>query len=730
MLSVKEMQARWKLLQQSGDVSELCHIHVRNMPLVTAGEDASEYIPFAIHPDVAGQLGLAIRRLREHVLSYMIAGSTISAHKLPQQSAQARAMMQAMRANQPQIPGHLLHHWCADEQGAGALRLFLHSNWLKAWKTEFSNVSTALPLAERRLQWLGAVNTLLLDLIRQEILRLPDEHADAMDMILVNVLGASYHRLIEEFADEHLAEAGTEERASAVQRLAVPVPALAFFRRQPKGQVFSDAAQMVTAYGLETELLPRMRQTCEGMIGEPASAVLAELAADTMSDRLLRRSWVRLSLRDLAEQSGQANWLKWALDVKRLDTLLSAPEKAAAEMGAALTAAGEHPFAVWLRGQGETDFLGRQREDDKPWQQDERLVQVFLLFERDAKIELERRSAGQRWLNRETALIGAGRGSEAGRILVEAHAKGKVVLLQKDVDAPLFVAGGAAALQGVLYIDWTEYLRCIERRSGAGMVRFFEHTFQAGISELVKSFEGIFSDSFSASGLLLRGAAPKLLLTGIALQQLLAKWFEELDAASDVAEKDEPVVAMCLAQLGDWSIARRSDAEFAGRLAFSRGLAQAKSAVSRNDGLHRLLLSFDARDAKRPLGHARVDVMKMADGKSIPILCNRGFVLTGSALQSLLASSAELHMQGFKAPAEDATPSLSGFRLPGGRPEGFLVHVVDNAGAETDTYVLLRIGKALLGTSVEDIYEIMAPESPGYKPLEAAVPHWLGNGAA
>jgi len=633
-------------------------------------------------------------------------------------------MMQAMRANQPQIPGHLLHHWCADEQGAGALRLFLHSNWLKAWKSELPSSSAVLPVDVRRLQWLGAVNTLIVGLIRQEVQRLPEEHADTMDLMLVNVLGASYHWLIHEFAEMHLAELGDGQRASAVQRLAVPVPALAFFRRQPKGLVFSDAAQMVTAYGLETELLPRMRQMCEAMTGEPASAVLAELAVDTMTDHLLKRSWARLSLRDLAEVSGQGSWLKWVLDVKRLDVLLSAPEKAAAEMGAALTAAGEHPFAVWLRGQGETDFLGRRRDVDKTWRQDERLLQVFHLFELDARIEQERRNAGQRWLNREAVLVGVGRGSESGRILVEAHSKGKVVLLQKDAQAPLFIAGGAAA-QGVLYIDWTEYLRVIERRTGAGMVRFLEHTFQAGIVQLVKSMEGVFSDSFSASGMLLRGGMPKLLLAGVAVQQLLAKWFEELDAASEVADKDEPVVSMCLALLGDWSIARQSEAGFGGRLAFSRGLAQAKSAAIRNDGLRRLLQSFDARDGKRPLGKVRLDAMKMADGKSIPILCNRGFVLTGSAMKALSEASAQLHMQRFKAQAEDSMPSLSAFRIPGGLPEGFLVHVVDSAGAETETHLLLRVGKALLGTTVEDIYEVMDPETPGYKPLSEALPRWL-----
>ena len=735
MLSVREMQARLKLLQdirqQGQDAAAMCRIQVREMPLVTAGEDASEYIPFAIHPDVAGQLGLAVRRLREHMLRYIVEGVTVSAHKLPQHDARSRAMMLALRVNQPQLSTHLLHHWCADEQGADALRRFLHDNWLKAWKSELAAASGGGPAGQRRLQWLGAINILLLGLIRQEIQRQPDEHADMTDLIMVHVLGATYHWLLHEFADLYLAEADDAERAGVIQRLAVPVPALAFFRRQPKGQIFSDAAQMVTAYGLEAELLPRMRQACEAMKGEPASSILAELASEAMTDHLLKRSWARLSLRAMAEGSGQGVWLRWALDVKRLDALLSAPERVVTEMQAALAAAAEYPFAAWLMGQGGKGVLGRGRpDDDKPWQHDERLLQVFLLFEQDAAIELERRNAGQRWLNREAALVGSGRGSEAGRILVEAHAKGKVVLLQKDTQAPLFVGGGAGASQGVLYIDWTEYLRVIERRCQAGMGRFLEQAFQPGIVDLVKSMEGVFADSFSASGLLLRGSLPKLLIAGVALRQLLGTWFEEMDATSDIADKDEPVVSMCLAVMGEWSIARQSEGGPGGRLAFSQGLAQAKSAVSRNDGLRRLLLSFDARDGKRPLGSVRVEAIKMADGKSIPILCNRGFAVTGSALQSLMASSAELHMQGFQAPGEEVVGSLAGFRLPGGRLEGFLVYIVDSAGAETENHLLLRIGKVLLGTTVEDVYEIMDPEAPGYRPLSEAISRWQGSGAA
>jgi hypothetical protein len=227
--------------------------------------------------------------------------------------------------------------------------------------------------------------------------------------------------------------------------------------------------------------------------------------------------------------------------------------------------------------------------------------------------------------------------------------------------------------------------------------------------------------------MILRGAPSALLPAGMALRQLLGKWFDEMEAAEG-GEKEEPVVSMCLAAMGEWCIARPPEAGTGGRLAFSQGLAQAESAVSRNDGLRRLLLSIDSRDGKRPLGGVRIEAMRMADGKSIPILCNRGFALTGSAVQSLLASSARLHLQNFSAPEGEMPAPLNGFRLPGGRIAGFLLHVVDDAGGETETHILLHIGKVLLGTSVEDVYEVMDPHAPGYAPLAQALTRWQAGG--
>ncbi|MDQ6966164.1 MAG: hypothetical protein Q9M23_04485, partial [Mariprofundaceae bacterium] len=238
-------------------------------------------------------------------------------------------------------------------------------------------------------------------------------------------------------------------------------------------------------------------------------------------------------------------------------------------------------------------------------------------------------------------------------------------------------------------------------------------------------------DSFSASGLILRGSLPKLLFAGIVLRQLLEKWFSELEATSGQLETDEPVVSMCLAVCGDWSIAKQIDNAPAGRLAFSQGLAQAKSAISRNDGLRRLLLSFDVREGKRPGGGVRIESIKMADGKTIPILCNRGFALTGSALQSLLASTAQVKMQGFQSKDEDAALQVfAAFRLPGGRAEGYAVHGVGESGAEVDVHLLLRIGKVLVGTTVADVDAVMAHEAPGLKALNDALPGWLNDGSA
>ncbi|MDQ6987935.1 MAG: hypothetical protein Q9M25_09045 [Mariprofundaceae bacterium] len=731
MLSVREMRERLTLLQavaEQGDPVQLCRIQMRQMPLVTAGEDASEYIPFAIHPDMAAQSALFVRRLRDLMMQYMVEGVTVSAHTLPQQNTQSRAMMQALRATQPHLPSHFLHHWCTASQGAMLLRSPLHANWKKAWTSPLDTSKPSLSAVDLRLQWLAAVNILILRMIREEIRQLPDGHGDMLDSILVHVLGASYHWLLCEFAEQHIEGLSDAERGRLIQTLAVSVPALTFFRRQPKRDIFSDAPHMLTAYGLETELLPRMRHIfCESPQATAAD-VLAELATESLSDHLLKRSWARLALRDMGEKSGQGLWLKWAMDAKQLDKLLNAPEKVAAEFSGVLQAMDEHPLAVWLLAHSETGLFGQSAAKTTPWRDDETPVQVFLLFEQDADIESERRMAEQRWLNRESSLVGEGRGSEAGRILGEAHAEGKIVLLQKDAQSPLFVGGGAPALQGCLRVDWSEYLRIAALRRGGDIGTFLTQVFQPGVSQLLHAREGVFVDAYSASGLLLRGEIPALLTAGMVLREALAKWLQDLDVTGDIAAADEAVVGMCLAVRGDWSMAQKQDVQLAGKLAFSPGLAQAESAVGRNDGLQRLFSRIDAQHGRQALGDVRIESLATVDGKSVPVLYNRGFIITGSAVQGLVPFAKRLRMRKFRASAEQMQQKLSAYRWPGGKLEGISLYAAAAPSGDAELLLLLHVGKVLLGAGVEDIFELMDPQNPAYALIADALSAWQGAG--
>jgi len=728
MLSVSQQQARTALLhafEMDGQSAvDLCTIDMRRMPLVVAGEDASQYIPFGLHPDMAKVPSLLVRRLRELMLQYMVEGVTVSAHTLPKHDAQTRSMMQALRSSQPNLPSHLLHHWCADQHGGRLFRRFLQDNWRKAWLLELDDSAPA----DARRQWLAAVNIFMLRLLREAIKQLPEEHADLLDMVLVQVLGASYHWLLREFTEHQLEEVDGAQRQLVLQVLAIQAPALAFFRQQPRGRIFSDAANMVAAYGLDAELLPRFRQFFSVSAQATARQALEELAADDLGDHLLKRSWARLSLRDMGEKTAQGMWMKLALDVKRLDKLLSSPDKAAIEFSDALQTIAEHPFAVWLLAHREQGMFSKNSADDAPWREDETSVQAFLLFEQDANLERARRLSESRWLNRETELIGDGRGSEAGRILCEAHAKGSIVLLQNDPQAALIIGTGARALQACLRVEWSEYLRIAERRCGSAMGKFLDTIFQPGIAQMLKNRDGVFFDAYSASGLLLRGNPNALLLTGVALREALFKWLQELDVVEQDAAGDEPVVSLCLAVAGEWSMPEKNTDKMNGKLTFSAGFAQAESAVSRNDGLQRLLRSVDEKTGRKPLGSVRVEGLKMADGKSVPILCNRGFVITGSALHALSQSGKQLCLRPFSVSAAQAGQQLPGYRLPGAKLEGMSAQLGDDAKVEHDLVLMVNIGKVLLAGSVEDVFEVLDGDNPAYTLISKALPDWQGNG--
>jgi len=183
-------------------------------------------------------------------------------------------------------------------------------------------------------------------------------------------------------------------------------------------------------------------------------------------------------------------------------------------------------------------------------------------------------------------------------------------------------------------------------------------------------------------------------------------------------------VSMCLAVAGEWSMVKKNADKMNGRLSFSTGFAQAESAVSRNDGLQRLLRSVDEKTGKKPLGGVRVEGLKMADGKRVPILCNRGFVMTGGALQALLQSGNQLCLQRFGASGEQAAQQLPDYRLPGKGLEGMSARLGDDANVEHDVLLMVYIGKVLLAGSVEDVYEVLDGESPAYTLISKALSDW------
>ena len=710
MLSVGEMRKRSAMLDAmrrgaGGDVTDVCRIRMDRMPLVTAGEDAVQHIPFALHPDVAPLPAQPVRSLRDLSVRYMVEGVVVSAHKLPQPDAQLRRLMQALRKSNPLLPAHLVHHWCADAQGGVALRQLLLDNWKKAVPTGGKGSGD--------FAWLSAVNILLVRLLREQIGKLPDEHAEVIETVLPQVLGGAFCFLAEAFVRQQLPE---NVRAAALRCLSAPVPALAFFRRQPRGLIFADMPEMTTAYGLDAELIPRMRQTFAEMPAADAVEVLHALSADATGEHLLRRSWLRLSLKGLAEQSGQARWMKWAQDARRLNQLLSAPAEAADALGDALAAAAGHPLADWLAGV--VGGAGIAGGEVAPWREDAVTVLAFRLFEQDARIETMRREQETRWLDREQAMVGDGRGSEAGRLLLEAFRKGRLALLQADAEAPLFTGRGTRTLQGCLRVEWSDFLRVAAGVSGAGMNDFLHKTFRPGIAKLLAEKQDVFVDGLDASGLLLRGEASVLLFIGAMLAEEMRRWLAEAaegDAQSvGKAAWGPNAFSMCLAAGGEWLVSgqkegREADALKFG-LAFSPAVAQAVSAVCRNEGLFRLLARQDREQGRKQIGAARIEALKMADGKDIPVLCNRGFVVTGSALRGIVADAA-VRARRFAVEGGATAEKWRDYHWPGDKLRGV---VLENSDAADDgqALALLFIGKVVLAGSVEDVFEVLAYEHP------------------
>ncbi|RMD62161.1 MAG: hypothetical protein D6824_07115, partial [Planctomycetota bacterium] len=361
-------------------------------------------------------------------------------------------------------------------------------------------------------------------------------------------------------------------------------------------------------------------------------------------------------------------------------------------------------FADWLLDAIEG---GRKYRKTKPWQHDEITLNAFRVFDEDLKVEVARRKEERRWMDRRPALAGKSRGADADRLLETAWREGKIVFLQPDFSRALHGGKRLSGKQACLRVEWSDWLAGMAALHGSGMQDFLEQHFVDGVMSLLDGHEDVFVDDVSAAGCVLRGSASSLLSAGVALRRRMWEWYK--DIADPGGEEHMPAVSLCLAMTGDWHFAElKHDKLGRRRLAFSLGLTQAASGISRDCGAGRLIALRDHKLNAKPLGGVRVEGVDTGAGGRVQLLYNNGFAVTLPALTELIgAIRSRAEVREYRVERAEAARVLRGFRLP----EGALDLIVIEPGGDEAPLFIVRVGKPCLGGVDMDVYEVLDPGS-------------------
>ncbi|HXH71908.1 MAG TPA: hypothetical protein VNI58_03735 [Mariprofundaceae bacterium] len=709
MISPEYFAYRWSwyrpILNQGEDPAERVRVDVRRLPLRVPGPDAGDYVPFAVHSQIQQIITTSLRRLQDYAIRYMIKGEKVSAHKLPVMNAEAREMVKYLRGQYPHLSPSLLHHWCAEEQGAQALLKLWRGLWVQGWKQDHADVAP----------WVPAINVLLLRLMRESIAALPKEEEAITDHVTLCMVGGLYVWALKSFLQKYVEGEVEVTRIGTYESMMLPATPMAFVHDQPEDALLGDDRQMIRAYGLEPEMIPRMRELRAKVGPKNEGGMLALLARDRLGGHLLRRSWARLSLWELSMKTGDGSWMQWVLNVKKLDQLLSDLNTLDAEHRETLNGHTDMPFASWLLA----ELKGKRAGE--PWLHDERTLNAFRVFEDDVKVEVARRKAERLWLNRAPDLVGRGKGPEADKMLDKAYHDGQIVFLQPDTEQSLHSGTRLVSRQGCLRIEWSDYLAGMGSLHGAGAEAFVGKQFMSGVLAILESRQQLFVDSFSASGCLLRGGVPDLFDVGIRLRQRLREWFREIGQSDKTSM---PAVSMCLALVGDWMFVKQEHAKFGSlTLAFALSVAQADAGVARECGVGRLIAYRDHQSGRLPLGGVRVETVDTGVGQSVQMMYNNGFALTASALAELTSGLRNKHtIREIRVDYAQARTALAEFRFPSGQLD--LVVIQDNRDRESPPHLLLKIGRPCVGGVDVEVFEALESESKAARAIIDALPQW------
>jgi len=737
MISPDYFSFRWSwyrpILNRQEQPADRCSVDVQRLPIRVPGEQAREYIPYAVQPEVERAITISLRTLQAYAVRYVVRGEKVSAHTLPHMDEKVRRMVGYLRKQNPHLSRDLLHHWCADPKGATALLNVCERLWEQGWKQDQADVAP----------WVPAVNVLLLKLIRQGIANLSDDHADQTSHVMLCVIGGLYVWALQHFLQRYLEGVVEVTRIATYESMMLPATPMAFLQYQPDASLLGDDSRIIRAYGLEPEIVPRMRllRAKVGMHNE--GGMLQLLAKDKLGAHLQRRTWARLSLWKLAMDSGFGGWMAYVLDAKRLDQLLAGqirPDAAAMEN---LNANQATPVAKWLLA---SMSGGRAlKAVGEPWLQDNITLMAFRVFDEDIKVEVARRRSEMSWLDKKTQVTqshaqhatassgsvggsglrsasglrrgaaGAGKTADASDLaLLQAWKDGELVLIQPDVTKALHSGRVLSQRQGCLKIEWSEYLARLHALLGEQAADFMTKTFLPGVFSLMDGREHLFLDHCSASGCLLRGAVVALTEAGIDLRHQLRQWLiqalEQHGAGLDSVTM--PALPMCMDLTGEWTFSEFHEPK-SGRqhIAFSMAVPRVDAGVCRDQNIERLMQARYAKLNKQPLGSVNVASLDTVEGRCVQVLHNTGFALTASAMTELVSALADKAIINSLRPRQsDLKGVLDDYQLP---PCGLNLQVIQRIGHEQESpWLLIKAGKPNLAGVDTDMFELLDADAP------------------
>jgi len=713
MLSPDYYRYRWSwyrpILQQGESAAKRCRVDARRLPLYVPGEDAREYVPYVMHAQLSSVFQTAIKRLYDLSVKYMIDGERVSAHQLPATDANSRVMIKYLQGLYPHLPSTLLHHWCADKEGGPALLKVWQDMWTQSWRQD----------KEDTAPWVPAVNILMLHLIREAIGKLPNTYPAHNDHIMVSVIGGLYDWAVREFLKKHLDGAVEVTRIATYETMIIPVTPIAFLYVQPDANLLSESRSVIQAYGLEPDLLPRMRVLREKVGMKNEAGILPLLAQDRMGEHMLKRTWARLSLWSLSQKTKQGVWMQWVQNAKKLDTLIARPESLPEPVVRLLQAAvGEHSVAGWLLAMREGGKAAKNA--GTPWLNEDVVLNAFRVFEEDVVVEGARRSQESLWMNRTAKIAADKRGNEAIAKFEAAYENGEIVYFQPDAGKSLHSGSTLATKQGCLRVEWSDYLAGMTMMSPNRSV-FLGQYFLPGFLALVGKHEHVFLDQVSASGCLLRGSIRELVDTAHHLRNQLHTWFESV--SEDNKYGTMPAVSMCISLLGDWDfVQHESKAMGKQTMAFSLSVSQADAGVGRDAGLGRLIAYRDQKMRKQPIGGVRVDLFESGTGKAEQLLYNNGIALTSQAVNEFkTAVEGKAVIKEFRPSKDQLKATLAEYRMP----PGDFVLVCARMRADDQVYMFARMGRPVLAGVDTELYEFIDAKSvAGTRIYNDGLPRW------